>query len=106
MKRLRTSASRNLLLCGSGFYEDPGKKGKKAEKPTVLAKLEDLGGFTANVRRVAIAEPKMAGALAPWARAGAVEGWELFTPHDPLGAKRALHAKFIYTGWLREGVAS
>ncbi|HWO20353.1 MAG TPA: hypothetical protein VNO30_16405 [Kofleriaceae bacterium] len=103
MKRLRTSASRNFLLCGSGFYEDPGKK---AEKPTILAKLEDLGGFTAKVRRVVIAEPKMAGALAPWARADAVEGWEIFTPHDPLDAKRALHAKFIYTGWLREGVAS
>ncbi|HET9621325.1 MAG TPA: hypothetical protein VFP84_08170 [Kofleriaceae bacterium] len=107
MKRLRTSASRNLLLCGSGFYEDPGKT---AEKPTVLAKLEDLGGFTSNVRRVVIAEPKKAGALAPWAHVGAVEGWELFTPHDRLGArlgaKRTLHAKFIYTGWLREGVAS
>ena len=37
MKRLRTSSPRNFLLCGSGFYEDPGKK---ADKPTVLAKLK------------------------------------------------------------------
>jgi hypothetical protein len=103
LKRLHPSAKRNFLLCGSGFFEDPGKR---ADKPTVLAKLEDLGGFTPNPRRVVIAEPKMAGALAPWARANAVEGWEIFTPHDHLGADRALHAKFIYTGWLREGVAS
>lgn len=102
MKRLRGSASHNLLLCGSGFYEDPGKK---ATKPSVLAKLEDLGGFTSNPRRVAIAEPGMAGALAPWVRAGAFDDWQIFTPHDPLGAKRTLHAKFIYSGRLHMGAA-
>ncbi len=104
MKRLRGSAVHNLLLCGSGFFEDPSKEG--AAKPTVLAKLEDLGGFTSSVRRVVIAEPKMAGALAPWARANQVDGWEIFTPHDPLDAKRTLHAKFIYTGRIHMGVAT
>lgn len=103
MKRLRPSASRNFLLCGSGFYEDPGPK---PTKPTILGKLEDLGGFTGKVRRVAIAEPKMAGALAPWAKSKNVDGWQLVAPHDDLGDKRSLHAKFIYAGWLREGVAS
>ncbi len=103
MKRLRTSAKRNFLLCGSGFYEEPGPG---AGKPTVLAKLEDLGGFTGKVRRVAIAEPTRAGALAPWARAGAVDGWELAAPHDAEGLNRTLHAKFIYVGWLRDGAAS
>ncbi len=103
MKRLRPSASRNFLLCGSGFYEDPGPK---PTKPTILGKLEDLGGFTGKVRRVAIAEPRMAGALAPWAKSDAVDGWQLVAPHDALGHKRTLHAKFIYVGWLREGVAS
>lgn len=104
MKRLRGSAAHNLLLCGSGFFENPDKKESTA-KPTVLAKLEDLGGFTSNVRRVVVAEPQMAGALAPWARANKTDGWELFTPHDPLDAKRTLHAKFIYTGRIHMGAA-
>lgn len=103
MKRLRGSAAHNLLLCGSGFYEKPDES---AAKPSVLAKLEDLGGFTSSVRRVVVAEPQMAGALAPWARANELDGWEVFTPHDPKGAGRRLHAKFIYTGRIHMGVAT
>jgi hypothetical protein len=56
---------RNLLLCGSGFYEEPSGK---ACKPAVFGKLEDLGVFTANVRRVALVEPGEAGAVASWVK--------------------------------------
>ena len=55
-ERLRSAIDkpRNLLLCGSGFYEEPSRK---ARKPVVLSKLEDLGVFTTNARRVALVEP-------------------------------------------------
>jgi len=101
--RRQTSPGRNLLICGSGFYENPSEAGGK---PTVLAKLEDLGVLTENVRRIAIAEPKMAGALAPWVRDEDVEGWEVVAAHDPRSGGRTLHAKFIYAGYWRDGFAS
>ena len=44
---------RNLLLCGSGFYEEPSGK---ARKPAVFGKLEDLGVFTPKPNRVALVE--------------------------------------------------
>ena len=101
--RRQAAPGRNLLICGSGFYENPTAGGGK---PTVLAKLEDLGVFTENVRRIAIAEPKMAGALAPWVRDESVEGWEVVAARDPRDAGRTLHAKFIYAGYWRDGFAS
>lgn len=94
---------RNLLLCGSGFYEEPSSR---ARKPAVFGKLEELGVFTANVRRVALVEPDEAGAVAAWAKAGATEGWEIFRPFDALDHKRRLHAKFVCAGYLREGRVS
>ena len=71
-----------------------------------MAKLEDLGVFTANVRRVALVEPDEAGALATWAARGASEGWEIVRPADALGLNRRLHAKFVYVGYFRDGHAS
>lgn len=94
---------RNLLLCGSGFYEEPTKE---ASKPTVLGKLEDLGVFTANVRRVAVVEPCEAGAVAMWAKGGETDGWELVRSFDALDDNRRLHAKFVYVGYLRDGYVS
>ena len=91
---------RNLLLCGSGFYEEPSKK---ARKPAVFCKLEDLGVFTAKVRRVALVEPCEAGAVATWAKGGETEGWEVVRPFDNLDQSRRLHAKFVYVGYLRHG---
>lgn len=94
---------RNLLLCGSGFYERPSKNGAK---PGVLAKLEELGVFSGNVRRVAIVEPSEAGAMASWCGDGKAEkkdGWEICQCVDALDLKRKLHAKFIYVGYLRDG---
>lgn len=94
---------RNLVLCGSGFYEEPSTK---ARKPTVFDKLEDLGVFTANVRRVALVEPGDAGAVATWAKTGDTDGWEVVRPFDALEHNRRLHAKFAYVGYLRDGHAS
>jgi len=91
---------RNLLLCGSGFYEEPSTK---ARKPAVFGKLEDLGVFTTNVRRVALVEPGEAGAVATWAKEGDTEGWEVVRPYDALDQNRRLHAKFVYAGFLRDG---
>jgi hypothetical protein len=101
MKR-SVNGPRNLLVCGSGFYEEPTRGGCK---PMVLGQLEDLGVLTSGARLVAIAEPKMAGALAPWARSERDDPWELVEPHDPVGG-RSLHAKFIYVGYVRDNVAS
>lgn len=94
---------RNLLLCGSGFYESPSVKGKK---PTVLTKLEELGVFTENVLRVALVEPEAAGAIAHWAHKATTDGWKVMAPLDASDLSRRLHAKFIYAGYLREGHAS
>ncbi len=94
---------RNLLLCGSGFYEEPSTK---ARKPAVFGKLEDLGVFTTNVRRVALVEPGEAGAVATWAKGGDTEGWEVVRPYDALDRNRRLHAKFVYAGYLRAGHVS
>jgi hypothetical protein len=94
---------RNLLLCGSGFYEEPSGK---ARKPAVLSKLEDLGVFTANVRLVALVEPDEAGAVATWAKEGETDGWEVVRPFDALDRNRQLHAKFLYAGYLRDGHVS
>lgn len=91
---------KNLLLCGSGFYEEPSGQ---ARKPAVFRKLEDLGVFTATVRRVALVEPGEAGAVATWAKGGDTEGWEVVRPHDALQQNRRLHAKFVYAGHLRDG---
>jgi hypothetical protein len=103
--RLRRAINkpRNLLLCGSGFYEEPSGK---ARKPAVLGKLEDLGVFTANVRLVALVEPDEAGAVATWAKEGETDGWEVVRPFDALDRNRQLHAKFLYAGYLRDGHVS
>jgi hypothetical protein len=90
---------RNLLLCGSGSFEEPATR---ARKPAVLGRLEDLGVFTANVRRVVLVEPDHAGATAPWAKAGETEGWDVVRPYDALDKSRRLHAKFVYAGFLRD----
>ena len=96
--------SKNLLLCGSGFYERSSGEGTK---PEIFSKLEALDVFTANPRRVAIVEAGEAGAVATWAAAdGPTDGWELTAPLDALDAKRTLHAKFIYVGHLRDGHVS
>ncbi|MGH9460761.1 MAG: hypothetical protein ACRD1X_06060 [Vicinamibacteria bacterium] len=101
--RSEVDSPRNLLLCGSGFYEEPSGK---AAKPEVLAKLEGLGVLTENARRVAVVEPGEAGAIADWRTDGETDGWEIVTPIDPRGLNRKLHAKFIYAGYLRDGHAS
>lgn len=94
---------RNLLLCGSGFYEEPSGN---ASKPAVFAKLEDLGVFTTNARRVALVEPSEAGAVATWVKEGETDGWEVVRPFDALDHNRRLHAKFVYAGYLRDGYVS
>lgn len=95
----RALEGRNLLLCGSGFYEEPGDRPRK---PEVLTRLESLDVFTANPTRIALVEPGEAGALATWARAGTTDGWTVVRATDPLGLNRRLHAKFIYCGYRRD----
>ncbi|MDE2253369.1 MAG: hypothetical protein KGL42_03760 [Betaproteobacteria bacterium] len=96
-------SKKNLLLCGSGFYEEPSTE---AGKPDIFSKLEGLGVFTKSPRRVALVKPDNAGAVAAWAKGGDTEGWELVHPCDALGHNRLLHAKFVYVGHLRAGHAS
>lgn len=91
---------RNLLLCGSGSFEEPSRIPRK---PIVLGRLEKLGVFTANVRRIVLVEPGEAGAVGNWAKRGRTDGWEVVRPMDALGLNRRLHAKFVYTGYIRDG---
>jgi hypothetical protein len=101
-ERLRSAIDkpRNFLLCGSGFYEEPSGK---AKKPAVFSKLEDLGVFTPKPRRVALVEPSEAGAVAGWVTSGDTDGWEIVRPFDTLAHNRRLHAKFVFSGHLRDG---
>ena len=85
-RRFRKGTSkRNLLLCGSGFYEEPSAK---PAKPEVLRKLEDLGVFTENVRRVALVDAAEAGAVEGWVKSGDTDGWNVLPPVDVLGSGR------------------
>lgn len=93
--RAGTDSPRNVLLCGSGFYEQPGQL---AAKPDVLERLEDIGRFTAQVSRVALVEPAEAGAIKQWAPNANDDGWSLAAPHHDKG-RRKLHAKFVYAGY-------
>lgn len=95
----RVDAKRNLLLVGSGFYEQPGKS---AGEPKVLAALRGMKVFTDKPTRIAVVDPREAGAIARWAQAGTTQGWKVVAPSDPLGNERRLHAKFIYVGYLRD----
>ncbi len=91
---------RNLLLCGSGFFEEPSKHGGQ---PAVFGKLEDIAHFTSTVQRVALVEPDQAGAVAVWAKACKPERWKLVRPFDALELGRRLHAKFILVCNQRDG---
>jgi hypothetical protein len=104
-ERFRTliRSPRNLLLCGSGFYERPDGT---AQKPEVLAKLEQLGKFSTSMRRIVLVEPREAGAIASWAAQSNNDGWQIARPSDDLGLRRRLHAKFVYAGYWRDGHAS
>lgn len=108
-KRLKKgiTAQRNFFLCGSGFYEQPNAE---ASKPDILAKFDALLAnqrkFSGNARRVALVDPREAGAVADWARQGDTDGWEIVRPYDSLNHERRLHAKFVYAGYLRDGYAS
>lgn len=102
-ERFRSAVDkRNLLLCGSGFYEEPVGE---ARKPIIFEKLEELDVFTPNPRRVALVEPGEAGAVADWATSGTTDGWEIARPRDT-SHRRQLHAKFVYAGYLRDGHVS
>ncbi len=91
---------RNLLLCGSGFYERPNGRGAK---PEVLSELETIAPFKEKSRRVALVEPSEAGAIKQWVTDAKGDGWDLHTPTDVIAKQlRVLHAKFIYVGWRRE----
>jgi hypothetical protein len=103
-RRFRAGTSkRNLLLCGSRFYEEPSRE---AAKPAVLRKLEDLGVFTRNVCGVALVDEGQAGAVAGWVKGGATDGWNVLPPVDARNFSRRLHAKFVYVGYLRHGCTS
>lgn len=97
--RAGTDSPRNVLLCGSGFYEQPNRR---AAKPEVLESLEDVSRFTTQVSRVALVEPAEAGAVKQWAPNAGDDGWFLAAPRDVVGSRR-LHAKFVYAGYRRNG---
>lgn len=99
--RRHPSKRRNLLLCGSAFYEQPAK-GK--HQPFVLQKLSTMAEVATTLRRIALVEPAQAGAIAGWADRAGDDGWELLRPSDPVArVPRHLHAKFIYLGTAKGG---
>jgi hypothetical protein len=97
---------KNVVICGSGSFEEPPKEGQ-ARKPQVLQRIEALA--SPNAHRVLVADPLNAGAVACWwkqASGSDRENWKWVWPRDPdahNGRERALHAKFIYVGYLRSG---
>jgi hypothetical protein len=106
--RDNAESRRNLLVCGSGFYEQESGKAEPAVVSWIVQELLNAegGGFTKDAKRVLLVDPSEAGAVAAWSRGGATAPWEISRPRDALGQERRLHAKFIYAGYRREGIAS
>jgi len=90
----------NLLLCGSGFYEQASIYN---QKPRIFELLETLGAFTNHPKRIALVEPEDGGAIGDWASEGETEGWQVVKPTDAMNQNRRLHAKFVYAGHFRDG---
>jgi hypothetical protein len=105
--RLRGRRGLNVLLCGSGSFEQPRapKKGQRARTPEALRVLKAcVPGANWDSQTVTV-EPAAAGALAAWAPYAEDDGWALVAPEDPLRkrARRTLHAKFIFIGHAAGG---
>ncbi len=100
--------ARNLLVCGSGFYE---KDTGTAKAPEVIGSLSDAlrkkGLLTANPETVVVLNPEFGGQVARHLKDASNPSMAIYRPKDPVGGERSprtkLHAKFCYMGKLRSG---
>jgi hypothetical protein len=91
-----TARTRNLLLCGSGFFESSVSD---EAGPQVLKEIARLAHLKPTARKVLIAPPETSGQLREWAQRTDSSGWERpLHATDPRRRERRLHAKFILTG--------
>ncbi len=87
--------NRNLLLCGSGFFETS----TEAEDPTVLDAIAKLPKLARNVQRALVVNPETSGQLRTWSERAEEQGWTgPVRAVDPSPAGRRLHAKYILLG--------
>jgi len=107
----RGSGHRNLLFCGSGFFEQGTES---TAQPTVLnvlvRSLQEAGSLSKSLdssSTLLVANPGRAGAAAPWIRQGMAreDGWTIRTPRHPLSdSAEQFHAKFILLANRRERI--
>ncbi len=106
-KALRGRRGLNVLMCGSGSFEQPrrSKGGKRPRMPEALLAIEcTVPGAKWDLQSVTV-EPAAAGAIEEWAPYADEDEWTLQAPLDPIRkrAPRALHAKFIFIGHAASG---
>ena len=109
---MEDGSARNLLVCGSGFYE---KDAGTDQAPEVIGLLSDAlrkkGLLTANPETVVVLNPEFGGQVARHVKDASNPSMAIYRPKDPVGGERSprtkLHAKFCYIGKLRSrGITS
>lgn len=101
-KALARRRGLNVLLCGSGSFEQPRPTRGRARPrtPQALRALEETIPSANRDRLSVTVAPGAAGALHAWAPYAEEDGWSIQAPRDPLrkGTPRTLHAKFAFIG--------
>lgn len=100
--------ARNFLAFGSGFYEAPTVK---SDVPSVLTRIEEklreAGLLTQSPSVHVYVNEDACQAVATSMLAIQKRGWQVFAPHRSESlygrdSRRALHAKFLFSGWWRD----
>ncbi|WP_291585557.1 hypothetical protein [Comamonas sp. UBA7528] len=104
--------ARNFLALGSGFYEAPTSKG---DVPSVLVRIEETlreAKLLTQAPRVHVyVNEDACQAVATSMLAIQKRGWQVFAPARSEAlygrdSRRALHAKFLFSGWWRDNNCS
>ena len=105
---MEEGTARNILVCGSGFYEkDTGTDAA----PKVIGMLSDALRknklLTDSPEMDVVLNPECGGQVARHYREADTPALFFYRPKDPVGGEHAmrtqLHAKFCYIGKIREG---
>ncbi|MEW6078391.1 MAG: hypothetical protein AB1724_11305 [Thermodesulfobacteriota bacterium] len=96
--------ARNMLVCGSGFFEQAGDSDLEPKSLSIIGtQLKSAKVLQKDPRKYLIANPDFCGQVALWDRSDTQRNsWEILKPSDPADAGRSrLHAKYIFVGKLQ-----
>lgn len=98
---------RNLIICGSGFFEQASTGGKTGEPEVIkdlLANLTEKNVLTKDPERWLVVNPRTCGAAGPWIRNNFDNiDWDLCRPKHPDFDKVpfTFHAKYVFTAYRK-----